>query len=116
MFSYSSLYSQDLTGLYIYDLKRKWKFEVLSLQRIDEAYLFIYDSPTYDGFDAYSKFQIGTWDGQQIVFDNGYSIYALKPQPDGTLHYYAIKDEHEFPGKDFRPITEEDLKKIAELK
>ena len=108
--------SQDLSGTYLYDLNHRWKFETISIQKVNDNYLFLYDSPTSDGIDAYSAFEIGSWDGEQIVFDNGYTIYALRPQPDGSLHYYAIKDENEFPGKDFRPITEEDLKKIAELK
>jgi hypothetical protein len=114
-FTIIDIFSQDLSGMYLYNLNHRWKFETISLQKVNDRYLFIYDAPTYDGIDAYSAYQLGSWDGEQIIFDNGYNIYGLKPLPNGTLHYYLIEGEGEFPGKDFRPITEEDLKKIVEM-
>ncbi len=108
-------YTIDLSGSYILELGRSWHFEIITLKKINGNYLFIYDAPTKDGFESYSSYQIGKWDGEQIVFENIDTIYAIKPQKDGTLHYYAIKDPYEFPGKDFRPITEDDLEKIIAL-
>ena len=111
-----SLFSSDLSGTYILDLSSSWVLEIVTLEKIGNLYLFLYDAPTSDGMDSYSAYEIGEWDGEQIIFENIDTIYAIKPQPDGTLHYYAIKDPYEFPGKDFRPLTEADFQKIVDLK
>lgn len=111
-----SISAQDLSDSYIIDYGADWEPDIITLNKVGSKYIFIYDVPTSNGRKSFSSIEIGSWDGEQIILDNGYSIYALKPQPDGTLHYYAIEGGGEFPGKDFRPITEEDLIKIAEMK
>lgn len=107
----------DFSGFYIVDYSSAFKSEVLILQKLeDEKYFYLLSVPTSNGRKSFSKSLMGVWDGEQILLKQFDTIHALQPLENGFLHFYLVEGDGEFPGKNYRPITEEDLKKIAEMK
>lgn len=90
--------------------------EYFLINQIEDKYFVSYIKPSISGRKSFAQSWIGLWNGHEIILNNGYSVYGINKQENNEIYFYMIEDVGEFPGKDFRPITEEDLKKIAEMK
>ncbi|MBF9014484.1 MULTISPECIES: hypothetical protein [unclassified Oceanispirochaeta] len=112
-----SVFSQDYHSCYIeVESSGNQNPEYIIINKVGSEYFVSFLRPTISGRASLSRYWVGEWDGHDLILNNGYSTYAINMIEQGYIHYYSLNDSGEFPGKDFRPITEEDLKKIVELK
>ena len=123
LFLTSFLYSYDFDDLYISKFSKEfaeeneiYPYEFISIKEMNEKYFVNLFRPSLSGVNSLAIYCLGYWDGNQIILDNGHSIYGIKPNVDGSIFYYAIKDEYEYPGKDFSPFSESDFKEISDYK
>ena len=110
----TNLYCQDFENCYIeVNSSTEAGIEYFLIEDVGDRYFVTFIRPTISGRRSLSRFWVGVWNGREIVLDNGFSVHGINKQENGNLFYYHIKDVGEFPGKDFRPITREDLDRIT---
>ena len=86
-----------------------FSYEFISISKYQEEYFVALFRPSLSGAKSYSVYCIGVMEGNEMILDNGETIYAIKPKEDGSIFYYAIKDEHEYPGQYFYPVEKHNL-------
>ena len=114
--SLSRLFSQDFENCYIVmSSSTDAGIEYFLIEEVGTLYFVTFIRPTISGRRSLSRFWVGEWNGREIILDNGFSVYGINKQKNGNIYFYQIEDQGEFPGKDFRPITLEDLQRIKSL-
>ena len=111
----TTVFSENFYTCYIEDSSTNdLGVEYFLITQIEDEYFVSFIRPTISGRHSLAQYWVGSWNGREIVLDNGYSVYGINKQENGNIFFYVIKDVGEFPGKDFRPLTVDDLKKISD--
>ena len=118
-----TLHSYEFKDLYISKFSKEfaevnkiYPYEFISIKEMNGEYFVNLFRPSLSGVNSMAIYCMGYWDGEQIVLDNGFSVYGIKPNKDGSIFYYTIKDDFEYPGKDFYPFLESDFIEISNYK